>query len=150
MLACPGTIDITEAALDYSADLPGGIDPAGIDGDVAGQLDLLFAFAERKGVEIDIHLHDGGERGAAEMDAIVERTRAHGMQGRVAISHGFCLGDIDESDAARRIEAMADAGVANVTHAPCGSSIPPAARRRPRKKAKAARADSGDDGSGLL
>ena len=124
VLACPGTIDIMEAALDYSADLPGGIDPAGIDGDVAGQLDLLFAFAERKGVEIDIHLHDGGERGAAKMDAIVERTRAHGMQGRVAISHGFCLGDIDESDAARRIEAMADAGVANVTHAPGGSSIP--------------------------
>ena len=125
VLACPGTIDIMEAALDNGADLLGGIDPAGIDGDVAGQLDLLFALAERKGVEIDIHLHDGGERGAAEVDAIVERTHAHGMQGRVAISHGFCLGDIDESDAARRIEAMADAGVANVTHAPGGSSIPP-------------------------
>ena len=79
VLACPGTIDIMEAALDNGADLLGGTDPAGIDGDVAGQLDLLFAFAERKGVEIDIHLHDGGGRGAAEVDAIVERTRAHGM-----------------------------------------------------------------------
>lgn len=125
VLACPGTIDVMEAALDNGAGLLGGIDPAGIDGDVDGQLDLLFALAERKGVGIDIHLHDGGETGAAEIDAIVDRTRAHGMQGHVAISHGFCLGDIAESEAARRIAAMAEAGIANVTHAPGGSSIPP-------------------------
>lgn len=125
VLACPGTIDVMEAALDNGADLLGGIDPAGIDGDVDGQLDLLFALAERKGVGIDIHLHDGGETGAAEVDAIVDRTRAHGMQGLVAISHGFCLGDIAEGEADRRITAMAEAGIANVTHAPGGSSIPP-------------------------
>lgn len=125
VLACPGTIEVMEAALDVGADLLGGIDPAGIDGDVDGQLDLIFALAERKGVGIDIHLHDGGERGAAEIDAIVERTRAHGMQGKVAVSHGFCLGDIAESAADRRIAGMAEAGVANVTHAPGGSSIPP-------------------------
>lgn len=125
VLACPGTIAVMEAALDNGADLLGGIDPAGIDGDVDGQLGLLFALAERKGVGIDIHLHDGGETGAAEVDAIVERTRAHGMQGLVAISHGFCLGDIAPGDADRRIEAMAEAGVTNVTHAPGGSSIPP-------------------------
>ena len=124
VLACPGTIAVMEAALDNGADLLGGIDPAGIDGDVNGQLDLIFALAERKGVGIDIHLHDGGETGAAEVDAIVERTRAHAMQGLVAISHGFCLGDIAESDADRRIAAMAEAGVTNVTHAPGGSSIP--------------------------
>lgn len=125
VLACPGTFAVMEAALDNGADLLGGIDPAGIDGNVDGQLDLLFALAERKGIGIDIHLHDGGEIGAAEVDAIVERTRAHGMQGHVAISHGFCLGDIVESDADRRIAAMAEAKVTNVTHAPGGSSIPP-------------------------
>lgn len=125
VLVCPGTIDVMEAALDNGADLLGGIDPAGIDGDVDGQLDLLFALAERKGVGIDIHLHDGGETGAAEVDAIVDRTRAHGMQGLVAISHGFCLGDIAEGEADRRIAAMAEAGITNVTHAPGGSSIPP-------------------------
>jgi cytosine/adenosine deaminase-related metal-dependent hydrolase len=125
VLACPGTIEVMEAALDNGADLLGGIDPAGIDGDVDGQLDLIFDLAERKGVEIDIHLHDGGEIGAAEVDAIAKQTRAHGMQGKVAISHGFCLGDIAESDADRRIAAMAEAGITNVTHAPGGSSIPP-------------------------
>ena len=125
VLACPGTLEVMEAALSNGADLLGGIDPAGIDGDVAGQLDAIFGLAEKHGVGIDIHLHDGGETGAAEVAAIAERTKAHGMRGRVAISHGFCLGDIAESDADRLIEAMAAEGVANITHAPGGSSIPP-------------------------
>ncbi len=125
VLACPGTLEVMETALENGADLVGGIDPAGIDGDVDGQLDAIFALAERKGAGIDIHLHDGGETGAAEVAAIVERTKAHGMQGIVAISHGFCLGDIDSAEADRLIDAMADAGVANITHAPGGSSIPP-------------------------
>lgn len=125
VLACPGTLEVMGEALSNGADLLGGIDPAGIDGDVAGQLDAIFGLAEKHGVGIDIHLHDGGETGAAEVAAIVERTRAHGMQGRVAISHGFCLGDVMESDADRLIEAMATEGIANITHAPGGSSIPP-------------------------
>ncbi len=125
VLTCPGTLDVMEEALRAGADLLGGIDPAGIDGDVDGQLDAIFNLAEKHGVGIDIHLHDGGETGAAEVAAIVERTKVHGMQGRVAISHGFCLGDIAESAAAPLIEAMAGAGVANITHAPGGTSIPP-------------------------
>ncbi len=128
VLACPGTIEAMEAALDNGADLLGGIDPAGIDGDVDGQLDLIFALAERKGVGIDIHLHDGGEQGAAEVAAIVARTVALGMQGLVAISHGFCLGDVDSATAGRLIAAMSAAGVANITHAPGGTAIPPVRR----------------------
>ena len=30
--------------------------------------------------------------GAFSMEMIIERTKAHGMQGQVAISHAFCLG----------------------------------------------------------
>jgi cytosine deaminase len=115
-------------ALDNGADLLGGIDPAGLDGDVDGQLDAVFGLAERKGVGIDFHLHDGGETGAAEVAAIVDRTRAHGLQDKVAISHGFCLGDIGEVEAGKLIERMAEAGVASVTHGPGGSSIPPVKR----------------------
>lgn len=82
VLACPGTLEVMDEALSNGADLLGGIDPAGIDGDVAGQLDAIFGLAEKRGVGIDIHLHDGGETGAAEVAAIVERTKAHSMQGR--------------------------------------------------------------------
>lgn len=128
VVTCPGTIEVMALALDNGADMLGGIDPAGLDGDVDGQLDAVFALAERKGVGIDFHLHDGGDTGAAEVAAIVERTRTHGLQGKVAISHGFCLGDIGTAEAGRLVEAMAAAGVASVTHAPGGSSIPPVKR----------------------
>lgn len=128
VVTCPGTLEVMALALDNGADLLGGIDPAGLDGDVDGQLNAIFALAERKGVGIDFHLHDGGETGAAEVAAIVEYTRAHGLQGKVAISHGFCLGDIGEAAAARLIGAMSEAGIASVTHGPGGSSIPPVKR----------------------
>ncbi|PPR18158.1 MAG: hypothetical protein CFH40_02499, partial [Alphaproteobacteria bacterium MarineAlpha10_Bin3] len=35
-----------KAAIDAGADLLGGIDPVGIDGDMAGQLDAVFGLAE--------------------------------------------------------------------------------------------------------
>ena len=74
------------------ADLVGGLDPAGFDNDVKGQLDIVFGLAEAFGKGIDIHLHDGGETGAAELRDIAERTIAAGLQGRVAVSHAFALG----------------------------------------------------------
>ena len=73
-----------DAAIAEGADLLGGLDPVGIDGDLDGHLDPIFAIAERRGVGIDIHLHDGGEGGIAQIRAIAERTRAAGLQGKVA------------------------------------------------------------------
>ena len=87
-----GAPDLMAAALGAGADLIGGLDPAGFDGDVKGQLDIVFGLAEKFGKGIDIHLHDGGETGASELRDIAERTIAAGMQGRVAVSHAFALG----------------------------------------------------------
>ena len=56
-----GAPDLLAAALRAGADLVGGLDPAGFDGDVKGQLDVVFGLAERFGKGIDIHLHDGGD-----------------------------------------------------------------------------------------
>src|SRR5579863_9444684 len=67
------------AALMAGADLIGGLDPAGFDGDVKGQLDIVFGLAEAFGKGIDIHLHDFGETGAAELRDIAERTIAAGL-----------------------------------------------------------------------
>ena len=125
VIACPGTLAVMKAAIDAGADLLGGIDPVGIDGDMAGQLDAVFGLAERCGVGIDIHLHDGGAAGAAQVAAIAERTKALAMAGKVAISHGFCLGDVDDGEFARLADAMAESGVANITHAPGPTAMPP-------------------------
>src|ERR1700727_850594 len=88
-----GAPELMAAALSAGADLIGGLDPAGFDGDAKGQLDIVFGLADRFGKGIDIHLHDGGETGASELRDIAERTIAAGMQGRVAVSHVFAGSD---------------------------------------------------------
>ena len=93
LLTNPGTIEAMAASLDAGADLVGGIDPLGLEGDVAGHLDAVFGLAERAGRDLDIHLHDGGEPGLAQIREIAARTEAAGMQGRVTVSHAFALAD---------------------------------------------------------
>ncbi|HEX5531886.1 MAG TPA: cytosine deaminase, partial [Methylomirabilota bacterium] len=63
----PGTAELLEQAVKDGAELIGGVDPTGIDGDAAGQLDVVFGIAGRHGAGVDIHLHDGGEEGAAQI-----------------------------------------------------------------------------------
>jgi cytosine deaminase len=128
----PGAKDLLAAALEAGADLIGGLDPHGFDGDVDGQLDVVFGLAEKYGKDVDIHLHDGGETGAAELRAIADRAEALGMQGRVAVSHAFALGalspDVFETTAAR----LARAGVSIMTASSPGVPVPPLKRLRER------------------
>ncbi len=125
ILRSPGTADLLAAAMAEGADLLGGLDPVGIDGDLDGHLDPLFAIAEQRGCGIDIHLHDGGEGGLAQIEAIARRTKAAGLQGKVAISHAFALGSVPAASAARTADLLADTGVAIMSHGPGGAAIPP-------------------------
>ncbi|TAJ37192.1 MAG: metal-dependent hydrolase [Reyranella sp.] len=126
----PGTADLLDAAIAEGADLVGGLDPVGIDGDLDGHLDAIFAIAERRGVGVDIHLHDGGESGIAQLIAIAERTTASGLQGKAAVSHAFALGSVPTDVAARTADVLARAGVAIMSHGPGGAPIPPLALLR--------------------
>lgn len=125
IMRAPGVADLLEDALRAGADLVGGIDPSEIDRDARGHLDTIFAIAERHGVGIDIHLHEPGELGLHSLQEICARTTAHGMAGRVTISHGFCLGGIAESKQKAAAELMAKAGVALVSHGAGGATLPP-------------------------
>ena len=127
-----GASDLIASALMAGADLIGGLDPAGFDNDVKGQLDTLFGLAEAFGKGIDIHLHDGGETGAAELREIAGRTVAAGLQGRVAVSHAFALGDIPASLFDKTAEALARAQVAIMTSCPSSVPVPPVKRLRER------------------
>jgi cytosine deaminase len=122
--AAPGTAALLEEALKLGVETIGGLDPAAIDGDVEGQLDLIFDLAARYGVGIDIHLHDGGELGIYELGKIADRCRAQGLAGRVAVSHAYALGMVGESDAARMADQLARAGVAIVTAASKFGAMP--------------------------
>ncbi|NBS43193.1 MAG: metal-dependent hydrolase [Acetobacteraceae bacterium] len=118
-------LDLLDAAIAAGAELVGGIDPCEVDRDPAGQLNGIFAIAEKRGVGVDIHLHEPGELGLFSLQEICARVAAHGMAGRATISHGFCLGAISESKQKAAAEMMAKAGVALVTHGAGNATMPP-------------------------
>jgi cytosine deaminase len=128
IIADPGTKDLLDQAVRDGADLVGGLDPAGIDDDVSGHLDAIFEIAERRGVGLDIHLHDPGPLGCFELRQIARRTRAAGLDGRVAVSHAFALGAVDEAEFGRTAEALARADIAIMTNGPGPVPMPPLRR----------------------
>ena len=128
IVADPGVKDLLDQAICDGADLVGGLDPAGIDNDVNGHLDAIFAIAGRHGAGLDIHLHDPGPLGCFELRQIAMRAAALGLQGRVAVSHAFALGDVDEAEFGRTAEALASADVAIMTNGPGPVPMPPVKR----------------------
>ena len=125
LLGRPGTAELLDQALARGADVLGGLDPCAIDGDPVRSLDLLFEIAQRHGRPLDIHLHEPGAMGAFSLELILDRTAVLGLQGRVAISHGFCLGDLPERDCEALLARMAKLGVALITSAPAARAVPP-------------------------
>jgi cytosine deaminase len=122
----PGVSDLLDEALRMGCTVLGGLDPAGYDGDVEGQLRLLFALAPRHNAAIDIHLHDPGTLGLFEIRRICAWTEKVGYAGRVAVSHAFALGHQPASEVQPVLELMARTGVAAITAAPGGPAMPSA------------------------
>jgi cytosine deaminase len=130
ILKSPGTPDLLDEAIRLGADLVGGLDPASFDRDVNGHLDVVFGVADKHGVDIDIHLHDAGSMGAFTIEEICARTVALGMQGHVAISHAYGLGDLGPDAAAKIAGIIAKSGVSIMTNAPGNHNFPPVALLR--------------------
>ncbi|MFI8997802.1 amidohydrolase [Streptomyces sp. NPDC053542] len=118
----PGVLALLDKAAAAGATSIGGLDPAGIDRDPVAQLDALFGIAERRGVGLDIHLHDGGELGAFQYELIIDRTVRTGLQGRVTISHGFALGELPAERQLGLLEGLEEAGISWATVAPVGTA----------------------------
>ncbi|HLW93508.1 MAG TPA: amidohydrolase family protein, partial [Roseiarcus sp.] len=91
-------------------------------------LDAIFGIAERRGVGLDIHLHDPGPLGCFELRQIAARAAALGLMGRVAVSHAFALGGVDDAEFSRTAEALARADVAIMTNGPGPVPVPPVKR----------------------
>ncbi|RSU45422.1 amidohydrolase [Sphingomonas sp. S-NIH.Pt15_0812] len=125
ILASPGTADLLDAAIREGASVVGGLDPSAFDGDADAHLDVVFGVAERQGVKIDIHLHEPGQQGIEQLRRVASRTKAAAMQGKVAVSHAYALGDVERDEAARTADLLADAGVAIMTNAPGNRAFPP-------------------------
>ena len=78
-------------------------------------LDLLFEFAEQSGLPLDMHVDEHLDTGRLLLDAVIERTRAHGMQGRVTAGHCCALSAAAPDAAKRIITGLADAGISVIT-----------------------------------
>jgi cytosine/adenosine deaminase-related metal-dependent hydrolase len=125
ILTCPGTAELLHAAFDHGADVIGGLDPASLDRDVKGHLDVVFGIAEKRGVPVDLHLHEPNMMGVFSIEEIAARTRAQGMQGKVTISHAYGLGDVPADTVRRVADILAESGVAIMTNAPGARAFPP-------------------------
>jgi cytosine/creatinine deaminase len=102
-----------EEAIALGADVVGGT-PTYAD-DPMAFLDMLFDAAERHGKPIDLHLDEHLDATRTQFDAVIERTRAHGMAGKVVASHCSALSALEPREAARVIEGFAAAGIGVVT-----------------------------------
>ncbi len=127
LLIRPGTAELMEEALCMGVKTVGGLDPAGIDKDPIGQLRVIFGLAERHGCGVDIHLHDGGELGAWQIERIADFTAATGLAGKVMVSHAYCLGMVPEARAESIGRRLADQRISLMTSAPADISVPPVA-----------------------
>ena len=127
VIACPGTTELLDTAVANGCDVIGGIDPATIDRDIEGHLDVVFGIAERRGVDVYIHLHEPHMLGVFQLEQIASRTRALGMQGHVAVSHAYGLGEVSLDIARRTAATLAASGVAIMTNAPGNHPFPPVA-----------------------
>ncbi|WP_168879539.1 amidohydrolase family protein [Rhizobium sp. P28RR-XV] len=130
ILKSPGTPELLDEAIAMGADLVGGLDPASFDRDIEKHLDVVFGVAEKRGVDIDIHLHEGGTLGLFTIEQICARTRELSMGGHVTISHAYGLGDLSVDAAKRAAALIAASGVSIMTNAPGAHPFPPVALLR--------------------
>jgi cytosine deaminase len=124
MLGRPGTDTLLRDALNSGADVLGALDPSLIDQDPVRSLDTTFAIADRYQKPIDIHLHEPGEIGAFTIKLLLDRVEALSMQGRVVISHAFCLGMLPDRERDMLLARIAQLNVALLTTAPPSVPVP--------------------------
>lgn len=130
ILKSTGTPELLDAAFGLGANVIGGLDPASFDRDVTAHLAVVFGIAEKRGVDIDIHLHDAGTLGLFTIEEICARTRALGMGGHVTVSHAYGLGDLQQEVAKKAADLIAASGVSIMTNAPGNHNFPPVALLR--------------------
>ncbi|UVJ39159.1 amidohydrolase [Arthrobacter sp. CJ23] len=133
LLTRPGTAELLESALQQGlVGCLGGIDPAALERDSVRHLDLIFGLAGSYGARLDIHLHERGTLGAHTMELIIERVLRHGLEGRVAISHGVAIVEVDRAQSEWISQGLAEARISLLTATVYNTPVLPIAELRGR------------------
>ncbi|MDQ0270421.1 amidohydrolase [Cytobacillus purgationiresistens] len=119
------SLQLVREALQQGACIIGGVDPATVDGDIEASLQAMVDLAVAENAGIDLHLHDADHLGIYTIKRLAKLTKEAGLQGRVTISHAYCLGEIPREQVKSVAEQLADAGITIVTSVPIDSNLPP-------------------------
>jgi cytosine deaminase len=110
LLDDPGCDAVLVEALDLGADLIGGAPY--IDRDSHGQIARIFDLAQRRDLDVDLHLDFSLDAAALDVDEVCRQTEARALGGRVAIGHVTKLSALPPERFDRYARRLADAGVA--------------------------------------
>ena len=83
------------------------------------RLDQLFALAEARGLDIDLHVDESGEAGARALREIARTALRRGFRNRIQCGHCCSLSVQPEAFARETVAAVAEAGIAVVTLPMC-------------------------------
>ncbi|WP_231891446.1 amidohydrolase family protein [Paenibacillus swuensis] len=121
-----GSVGVMKEALRRGAQYVGGVDPAGLDLRVEASLQAMFELSAEFNAGVDLHLHDAGHLGLYTIDLVADYTAQGNKQGRVAVSHAYCLGMVSEQEAASTLDAVREAGVTILSSVPTDRPMPSA------------------------
>ncbi|NOJ69863.1 amidohydrolase [Paenibacillus alvei] len=116
---------LVREALRQGASFVGGVDPATVDGDLEASLQEMVELAVEGNAGIDLHLHDADHLGVFTIKRLAQLTKEAGLQGKVAVSHAFGLGDVSQAQAEVIGELLEDAGISIITSVPINRKFPP-------------------------
>jgi len=101
---------VTRLSGGFEAPLPAGFQP---------ELDRVFALAEARGLDLDLHVDESGEGGARALREIAATALRRRFPGRIQCGHCCALALQPETHARETIRLVAEAGIAVVVLPMC-------------------------------
>jgi len=113
-------------AMALGCDWVGGLDPSKVDGDMVRSLDSTLHLALEAGKGIDYHLHEDKSTGIACIRYLFNALRKEpSLQGKLTLSHAYCLAQIEIAELDELADEMVELGVSLATCIPLGKSVMP-------------------------
>lgn len=119
------SVPLMKEAMKNGVNLVGGLDPATIDNDIEASLNAMMDIAVEYNSDVDIHLHDGGKLGMYTIKRLTELVEEAKWQGRVTISHAYCMGDSSLKEVEDIAERLSELNISIATTVPINIQAPP-------------------------
>lgn len=119
------SVPFMKEAMRNGVKIVGGLDPATIDNNIEASLNQMMDIAVEFDADVDIHLHNGGSLGMYTIKRLTEIVEDAKWQGRVNISHAYCLGDSPVEEVSELAHILADLQISLATTSPIDVPAPP-------------------------